>query len=1042
MNKNVFSRSKNPEKREAICKRLLCCLAGLFLLSLNLQAETSLKNNAVPFSQQNQSIKISGTVIDETGETMPGVNVIVKGTTQGTITDIDGNFTLNVQQGETIVISFIGMISQEIVISNQRDLKITLVSDTKALDEVVVIGYGVIKKKDLTGAISGLKADQLDQQSNGNLGSAIQGKIAGVTVESAGGAPGSGTKIQVRGAGSLNNNNPLILVDDIAVTSMNNLNPYDIESIQVLKDASAAAIYGSRAANGVIMITTKSGKRGEMKVSFDAVYGISKVNKKLDLLTADEWTKVSNAAYDAAGKAYLDIAQNPEVPGKGTDWQDEIFRTAPTQNYSLGLSGGSDNLKYNMSLGYYNQEGVIEKTNYDRLNLRVKTDYTKGIFKIGETVMITKENRKDMPGVGGQGGNVIGAATMMIPGFKVYDEDAIGGYGGAKGAVMDVFNPVAALNLFDVTHDYYQTLVNLYGEVSLYEGLKYKLNVGVTTTEHKKFNYTPVYEVGSIFKNDKNTLSEESDLTQYYQVENTLSYMKDFGKHSINLLVGQTVYQNNYRIVRASAKGMPDGIKVLDAGTEQAAATGYTEKNRLLSFLGRAIYSYDNRYIMTATYRRDGSSRFSPENRWGNFPSISAAWNLGNERFFTQLNTPVSELKLRTSYGILGNQEIGNYQYLGLITPALSYAVGEPNKLWVGNIQTDYPAVGLKWESTATFDVGLDLSLWNGKMNFTFDYFEKETSDLLLRVPIPLSVGAKEDPYTNAGKISNKGFEMSLEYNGNIRDFNYSVTGNLSRTKNKVVELSTGTQKISGGGASHHGSAVTYSEAGYPIYSFFLVKTDGLFRSQAEIDAHSKDGNLIQPRAEVGDIRYIDANGDGQINGEDRQYCGSPFPDFEYGIRLQGEWRGIDFSMFFQGTQGGKIYNGAKTYTETVRVNTNYSKETLNSYTFNPDSDFPRLNIDDPNDNGADYSNRFLEDGSYFRCKTIQLGYTLPASLTKKAFIERCRIYVAGDNLFTITNYSGYNPDIAAGNELYTRGVDFRVYPLNRTYQIGLQLNF
>ncbi|MDR2919460.1 MAG: TonB-dependent receptor [Tannerella sp.] len=1041
MNKKVFPGYKNPEKRDAISKRFLCCLAGLFLLSLNLQAKAGLKNEVGSFNQQNQTVKISGTVIDETGETMPGVNVVVKGTTQGTITDVDGKFSLDVQQGSTIVISFIGMVTQEIVITNQRDLKITLVSDTETLEEVVVIGYGVIKKKDLTGAIGGLKAEQLDQQSNGNLGSAIQGKIAGVTVESAGGAPGSGTRIQVRGAGSLNNNNPLILVDDIAVTSMNNLNPYDIESIQVLKDASAAAIYGSRAANGVIMITTKSGKRGEMKVSFDAVYGISKVNKKLDLLTAEEWTKVSNAAYDAAGKAHLDIAENPEVPGKGTDWQDEIFRTAPTQNYSLGLSGGSDNLKYNMSLGYYNQEGVIEKTNYDRLNLRVKTDYTKGIFKIGETVMITKENRKDMPGVGGQGGNVIGAATMMLPGFKVYDENAIGGYGGAKGAVLDVFNPVAALNLIDSKNDYYQALVNLYGEVSLYEGLKYKLNVGVTTTEHKSYLYTPVYEVGSIFSNTLNSLAETSDLTKYYQVENTLSYMKDFGKHSINLLVGQTVYQNDYRIIRASAKGMPDGIKVLDAGTEQAAATGYTEKNRLLSFLGRAIYSYDNRYIMTATFRRDGSSRFSPENRWGNFPSISGAWNLENERFFADLNTPVTELKLRTSYGILGNQEIGNYQYLGLITPAISYAVGEPNKLWVGNIQTEYPAAGLKWESTATFDVGLDLGLWNGRMNFTFDYFEKTTSDLLLRVPIPLSVGAKENPYTNAGKVSNKGFEMSLEYNGNIRDFNYSVTGNLSHTKNEVVELSTGTQKISGGTASHHGSAVTYSEAGYPIYSFFLVKTDGLFRSQEEINAHSKDGKLIQPRADLGDIRYVDANGDGQINGEDRQYCGSPFPDFEYGIRLQGEWKGIDLSMFFQGTQGGKIYNGAKSYTETVRLNTNYSKETLNSYTYNPNSNFPRLNIDDPNDNGADYSDRFLENSSYFRCKTIQLGYTLPVALTKKAFIERCRIYVAGDNLFTITDYSGYNPDIA-GNGLGTRGIDFRVYPLNKTYQIGLQLNF
>jgi len=1013
-----------------------CCFIGLFPEALYAN-----KNVGPKVPMQQQATSLSGTVIDETGEPLPGVNIVIKGSTQGTVTNIDGEFSLNVSSGETIVVSFIGMISQEIVITDQRQLTITLVSDSKALEEVVVIGYGVIRKKDLTGAIGGLKSDQLDQQSNGNLGSAIQGKIAGVTVESASGAPGSGTRIQVRGAGSLNNNNPLILVDDIAVSSMNNVNPYDIESIQVLKDASAAAIYGSRAANGVIMITTKSGKRGEMKVTFDAVYGVSSVNKKLDLLTADEWIRVSNAAYDAAGKAHLDIATNPEVSGKGVDWQDEIFRSAPTQNYSLGLSGGTDNLRYNMSLSYYNQQGIIKETDYDRLNLRVKTDYTKGIFKIGETVILTKEKRKDMPGVGGQGGNVIGAATMMLPVFNVYNENAVGGYGGASGAVMDVFNPVAALNLLDVQNDYYQALINLYAEVSIWDGLKYKLNVGTTLTEQKGYTYTPKYEVGSIFKNELNSMSESSSLTEYYQVENTLSYVKDFGKHSINLLAGQTVYQNKYRTHTASVKGMPDGIRVLDAGTDQAAATGSANSSRLLSFLGRAIYSYDNRYILTATIRRDGSSRFSSDNRWGNFPSISAAWNIVNENFFQKLNTPVSDLKLRASYGILGNQEIGDYQYLGLITPSISYAVGETNKLWVGNIQTEYPAVGLKWESTATFNIGLDVALWDNKLNYTFDYFEKTTTDLLLRVPIPLSVGAASDPYSNAGKVTNKGFEMALQYNGNVGDFNYSVSGNLSRIRNNVVELSTGTQKMSGSGASHHGSAVTYTEAGYPIYSFFLVKTDGLFRSQAEIDAHSKDGELIQPRAEVGDIRFVDYNGDGQINGEDRQYCGSAFPDFEYGIRLQGEWRGLDLSMFFQGTQGVKLYNGAKNYTETVRVNTNYSKTVLDSYTFNPNSNIPRLNIDDPNDNGADYSDRFLENGSYFRCKTIQLGYTLPAAWTNKAFIERCRIYVAGDNLFTLTDYSGYNPDVA-GNGLGSRGVDHRVYPLSKSYQIGLQLNF
>ncbi|MNQ18614.1 Vitamin B12 transporter BtuB [compost metagenome] len=985
---------------------------------------------------------ITGSVGDKaTSQSVFGVSVTVKGTKNATITDVDGNYKLNVADpNATLVFSYIGYVTVEEAIAGRQVINVMLKEENNTLNEVVVIGYGTVKKSDLTGAVGGLKSKQLDAQSNTNLGSAIQGKIAGVTVESAGGAPGSGTRIQIRGAGSLNNNNPLILVDDIAVASMNNLNPNDIESIQVLKDASAAAIYGSRAANGVILITTKSGKKGEMKVSFDTFYGVASVTETLDLLNQEEWAKVSNAAYAAAGKSPLDIALNPEVAGAGVDWQDEIFRSASTQNYSLGLSGGSDNLKYNMSLSYFDQEGVVKETDYNRVNLRVKSDYKKGIFKIGETIMLTKENRNDLPGVPGQGRNVVGSAISMLPGFAIYDENAIGGYGGASGAVTDIFNPVAALNLFDVKNDYYQALINTYAEATFLKDFKYKLNVGATFAEHKSYNYTPRYEVGGFFKNLKNILSEGSDLNQYFQVENTLNYSKQFGKHSVNLLVGHTVYENNFRSIFGSVQGMPDGIEVL-AGAELPAVSGYATESKLISYLGRAIYSFDNKYILTATFRRDGSSRFSPENKWGNFPSISAAWGIDKEKFFTDLELPVSELKLRTSYGVLGNQEIGDYQYLGLITSGISYGVGEPNTLWIGNIQTDYPAIGLKWEETSTANIGLDLGLWDGKLTYTFDYFQKNTSDLLLRVPIPLSVGSSTDPYTNAGEVSNKGFEMGLTYNGKVNEFNFSVTGNISSIKNNVEELSTGSQVLAGSSGSFHGAPVTYSKVGYPIYSFFLVKTDGLFRSEAELDAHSVNGTRIQPRAEVGDIRYVDYNGDGQISEADRQYRGSAFPDFEYGVRLQADWRGFDASVVIQGVEGNEIYNGNNTDLATVRANTNYSSATLDSFTFNPNSNFPRLNIDDPNNNAADFSDRFLEDGSYLRLKTIQLGYTLPSDVTKKISIEKCRLYLAGDNLVTLTDYTGYNPDVSADG-LGGRGIDYKSYPLSKTVVFGVQLNF
>jgi len=992
--------------------------------------------------------KISGKVTDQkSNQPIIGASVLVKGTNNSATTDYDGSFTLDVDDTNAVLVfSYVGYEKVEQSLNGKTQIQVSLKEENNALNEVIVIGYGTIKKSDMTGAVGGLKGSQLDSQSNNNVGSAIQGKIAGVTVESDSGAPGSGTKIQIRGAGSLNNNNPLILVDDIAVASMNNLNPSDIESIQVLKDASAAAIYGSRAANGVILITTKSGKKGDLKVSFNTSFGVSTVANQLSLLNQEQWAKVSNAAYAAAGKQPLPIALNPEVGGAGVDWQDEIYRSAATQNYSLGLAGGTDNAKYSMSLSYFDQEGVVKETNYDRINFRVKSDYKKGIFKIGETVMLTKEKRKDLPGVPGQGSNVVGSAISMIPGFAIYNENAIGGYGGASGPVTDIFNPVAALNLFDVKNNYYQALVNAYAEASFLDGFKYKLNVGATVSEHKSYNYTPRYEVGGFFKNLKNTLAEGSDMTQYYQIENTLNYAKTFGKHSVNVLAGYTVYNNKYRSNSGSVTGLPDGIHVM-AGGEEPSSVGSASENNLISYLGRAIYSYDNKYILTATFRRDGSSRFSPENKWGNFPSISAAWGIGKEDFFKNLNTPITDFKIRGSYGVLGNQEIGDYQYLGSVTSGISYAVGEPNTLWIGNIQQDYPALGLKWESTATADIGLDLSLWEGKLDYTFDYFQKTTSDLLLRVPVPLSVGSSTDPYTNAGEVTNKGFEMGLTYNEKIGAVNFSVSANISSVNNRVTELSTGSQVLEGSSGSFHGAPVTYSKVGYPIYSFFLVKTDGLFRSQEEIDAHSVNGTLIQPRAKVGDIRYVDYNGDGQIDGNDRQFRGSAFPDYEYGLRIQADWKGVDFTVVAQGTQGNKIYNGNNTDIATVRANINYSTATLDSYTFNPNSNFPRLDIDDLNDNGADYSDRFLENGSYFRIKTIQLGYALPSSLTDKVKIDKLRFYLAGDNLFTETNYSGYNPDVSRGNSnaaaaLGGRGIDYKSYPLSKTITFGMQLNF
>ena len=992
--------------------------------------------------QAQQELSVKGTVKNASGEPIPGVTVVVKGTSKGTITDTDGSYSLPGVSGDAVLVfSFVGMKPREVPVDNKSQINVFLEEETIGIEEVIAIGYGTVKKSDLTGSVGVVKSNQLDQQTNSNLGTAIQGKIAGVSVESSGGAPGSGMNLQIRGAGSLNNNNPLILVDDIAVTTMNNINPNDIESLQVLKDASAAAIYGSRAANGVVLITTKSGKKGPVRITASVDIGAQEVGKTLNLANTSEWTKIITEATGAAGKSAPAIAINPEEPGEGTDWQDEVYRNALIQNYSVGATGGSDNLNYNISLGYLDQDGIVDKTDYSRMNLRIKSDFTKGRVKIGESILLTQETVHDMPNVAGQGGNVVGATVMMIPAFSIYDEDALGGYGGASGSVLDVFNPVAALNLMYSKSDYYKALINLYGEVEIIDGLKYKLSAGYTYDDHKNASTTKAYQVGTFFSNTQNYAYRSSALTKYWQIENTLSYDKIFGKHSVNAVAGYTTYKNKYDDFNASKKGMADGIWVLNGGSDEPTSGGTSHVNTMISYLGRVIYSYDNRYIFTGTFRRDGSSRFSDSKRWGNFPSLSAAWNAANESFFSNWDTPITELKIRASYGKLGNQEIGDYQYTGAITSGVSYAVGDPNTLWVGNIQTEYVPRDLKWETTSTTNAGLDISLLSGKLNYSLDIFQKKTTDLLLRVPIPLSAGANENPYSNAGEIKNNGLEMMINYNGSHKDFKYSVTGTFSHVKNKVKELSTGSQVLTGSSATHGGSAVTYTKVGYPIYSFFLIKTDGLFRSEAEIAEHNKDGDLIQPNAQVGDMRFIDANDDGQIDGNDRVYCGSPFPKYEYGLRLEGAWKFIDASVYFQGTHGNKIYNGIRTYTESAIYTCEYSTDLLDSYSFNTESDIPRLDLDDPNGNGVDNSDRFLEDGSYLRLKTIQIGFTLPQRWTDRLSIQKCRFYVGANNLVTWTDYKGYNPDIG-NSSISSRGIDFRQYPLNKSYHIGFQMNF
>jgi len=992
-----------------------------------------------------QQKNVTGIVLDSTGQPLSAVSVTIKGNqAKGTTTNAKGVFNISAAINDILVFSSVGYDSREEKVNGSGAIKVMLTSNAAGMNEVVVIGYGTVRKRDLTGAVASIKGSDIKSQGVSDLTRSLQGRLPGVTIESSGGDPGSGTRILIRGVGTLGTDaSPLYIVDGVQVLNINNIPSQDIESFDVLKDASAAAIYGSRAANGVVLITTKTGKNGRPVVQFAVNLGRQKLDKKIDVLNAEQWATVSNAAHAGTNVPPLDIAKNPSSLGAGTDWQDAIYRKALTQQYNLIVSGGNDYSNYSVSGGYNNQQGIVDVTGYTRYNFRVKSETTKGRFKFGETVLMSKEKWIKMPGGwGGQGGNPVGSAAKMIPVFQIYDSTALGGYAGAYGPVVNVANPVAQLHLEDINRQVSSTMINAFGQFNIIKGLSYKLNFGYTNVAGSDYDYERKFTVGTLFAHPTNDLSIGRDLTTLLLVENTLNYNTEFGKHRLQALAGYTYQEKNYNITTAARTDLPDGITNIDAGAGTASNGGNSLKSALESILGRVIYSYDNRYLLTASFRRDGSSRFGSANRFGNFPSIAVGWNISNEKFFTSLSGAISTLKLRASYGVLGNQEIPDYLYSAAISSNINYVVGQDQSKWFGAIQTAFASPNIKWESTKTSDVGLDLGLFQNKLSVTADYFSKETSDLLLQVPIPGSAGSSSFPYINGGSVRNSGFELGLNYGNRAGRINYNVFGTLSAIKNKVLEMGTGTQQIFGGQPTHHGASTTVTQAGGSVSSFFLLKDEGIFNTQEEVNAYAKDGKLIQPNAKPGDIKFLDANGDGQINNKDLVNMGSPFPKFEYGFGFNANGYNFDIAVFFQGTSGNKIYNGLRQDLESMSLEFNYSTSTLNAWTPTNHSNIPRAVIDDPNSNDRS-SSRFLENGSYLRMKTLQIGYNFSQGLITQMHMTSFRAYLSADNLFTITNYSGNNPDIGRTGSIFDRGVDFGhvSYPLAKTVSIGVQIS-
>lgn len=988
---------------------------------------------------QQQAKTVTGTVTDVSGEPIIGANIRIKGTTTGTITDIDGNFSIEAEPQSVIEVSYIGYLTQETVINNQKSIRFLLKKDTKTLDEVVVIGYGVQKKADLTGSVANINTEKLNTQSNANIGQALQGKIAGVDIVSQGGAPGSGTRIMVRGIGTLNNASPLYIVDGMYMNSIDHINPNDIASIDVLKDASSAAIYGSRAANGVIIVTTKEGSNTEGKpiIDLSVNLGISTASKFLDMLDAKGWAEVTTIARQAIGKPALDMAT--DLANKpDNDWQDIMFRPALMQNYNLSVKGGGKYSTYYTGLGYFNQDGIVKGTNYQRYNIQSKNDYKRGIFSAGTNLIISFSH--DKPLHQELRGGMIGTILQSVPTLEKYDDTREGGYGGTYGDVVNIPHPLAIIddNIMDRYNENVKIFANLYAQIELFKGLKYKLNLTPDFSFERYKNYLNKYDFG-LATNSITQLTERQRRRRNILVENLLTFDRTFGEHKISALAGYTYQDSRFRHIQAYGEGLPQGLEEIDAATTNRSNEGNSWRSVLTSILGRVFYSYQNKYLFTATIRRDGSSKFGKNNRYGYFPSFSLGWNVAEEKFMENVHW-LDQLKLRGGYGVLGNQEIDNYQYSSTITTGINYPDGNGGLLQ-GAFPKNFANPDIKWEETAMTNVGIDFMAFNNRLSLTADYYVKNTKDILLTVPIPISSGGANDPIRNAGKIRNNGFEFNLGWMDQPNpDISYGINLIGSFNKNKVIAMGSESGSIKGGSTNQN---ITTSEtkAGYPIGGYWLISTAGYFNSQEEVDAYAKDGKKIQPAAEPGDIKFVDANNDGVINDDDRVFQGSPFPDFTFALNGNMRYKNFDLSIGLQGVLGNKIYNATRQTLEDVTKGSNFLASCLDYWTpENKNASHPRLTWDDPNRNTRAESDRYLENGSYLRLRSVQLGYTFPQTWFKGA-IQHARVYINAENLFTITSYSGYSPDVNADNANY-RGFDNFIYPTNRTFMLGLNVTF
>ena len=993
---------------------------------------------------------IAGTVMDANSEPLVGVNVLVKGTTTGAITDIDGNFSVSGKKGSTLVFSYIGMLTQEVVYKGTA-LRVVMKDDSKALEEVVVIGYQTVKKSDLTGAVAVVDTKEMKKSAAGTLVSQMQGLATGINVRSSGRA-GEDASIEIRGVGSLSNNSPLWVIDGMITDPGVDFNPADAESIQILKDASAAAIYGSRAANGVIIVTTKKGTKGPMKVNV-SVKETLEWSPKFDLMNAAEYIKYNDIAYNEAIKDGIATVNSTQKHSQyDTNWQDEVLKTALVQDYNVSLSGGGDSGSYFVSAGYYNNDGVSYGNTFDRYSFRVNTQGKKGWFSFGENLAYSLTNTDPNQT------NTYNDFLRMMPTIPIYDENNPGGYGYGDAAKYNTFgvNPIAREDL-EYRH-FRQNRLNgsLWLEFKPFEFLSYKFNGGIDLYFYENSWFRGE---GNWTQNQEHRDPESQkarDNTYNMLVEHTLNFNKDFGKHHVDAVVGTTYQHHEWEGLWASRLNFPmtgngDYFTVLNAGQSNQQNSNSISENAMISYLGRANYVYDDKYYLTATFRRDGTSRLAKENRWGNFPSFSGAWRISKEEFF---DVPwINDLKIRGNWGRLGNSSIGDWDYIGTINQSIVTVFG--GAIVPGSTQVKLVNAGLVWETKETVNVGFDASFLNQRLTVSAEYYNSKTSDVLAETPIAISTGNQGgSPWKNAASLRNKGFEITLGWKDQISDFKYSALLNVTTMDNEVLSLGR-----DGSERNFIDSGQARTEPGRSLAEFYLRKTDGIFRTQEEIDNYVTKGNHVPgpnedkvpagtpimiegKRPQLGDVKYLDLNDDGQITDIDRDYCGSPWAKMQMSLVLNAEWKNFDFSMMWNGQFGNKIYNVSRWQGRLFADNSNYIRfeKGEEPYQVNPNSNTPRIIYGDfRNSRDAD---RFLENGSYFRMKNISIGYNFKQKWLTNLGVEKLRLFATGSNLITITGYSGLDPDFKGANSVWNSGTDSFAYPNTRSVMFGLDLTF